>query len=297
MITMHTAAPNQTLPARTPRGNAPRLPMTPARRAWLAIGVPLCLVLVGWAGLDLVALAGQGQFKVSRDIPARAGRVNVNFSAGNILLQQVAGDQAKLTGTAHYSLIRPPFTTQVTAAGTDFGYNCNLPVGNCYLNATIGVPRGTPASVHTGGGNATAIGATGDITLISDGGNVSAERMSGDIALNTGGGNVSAERVSGHLTLNTGGGDITATAITAARVTAITDGGDITVVFTSVPTNVKVNTDGGDITIVVPPGSTHYNLTEDTGGGNISGGVPTDSSSANVITATSGGGNISVSES
>jgi hypothetical protein len=297
MITMHGTAPNQTLPARAPRGNAPRLPLTPARRAWLAIGVPVCLVLVGWAGLNLVALVGQGQFKVSRDIPASAGRVNVNFSAGNILLQQVAGDQAKLTGTAHYSLIRPPFTTQVTPAGTDFGYNCNLPVGDCYLNATIGVPRGTPASVYTGGGNATAIGATGDITLISDGGNVSAERMSGDIALNTGGGNVSAERVSGHLTLNTDGGDITATAITAARVTAITGGGDITVVFTSVPTNVKVSTDGGDITIIVPPGSTHYDLTEETDGGNISGGVPTDSSSANVITATSGGGDISVSES
>jgi len=299
MITMHGTAPNQTLPARTPRGKAPRLPMTPARRAWLAIGVPVCLVLVGWAGLNLVALVGQGQFKVSHDIPARARRVNVNvnFSSGNILLQEVAGSQAKLTGTAHYSLIRPPFTTQVTAAGTDFGYNCNLPVGNCYLNAAVSVPRGTPTSVYTGGGNATAIGTTGDVTLTSDGGNVSAERVSGDLTLNTGGGNVSAERVSGDLTLNTDGGDITATAITAARVMVSSGGGDITVVFTSVPTNVQVNTDGGNITIVLPPGSTHYNLTEHTDGGTTSGTVPTDSSSPNVITATSGGGNISVSQS
>jgi Putative adhesin len=297
MITMHTAAPNQTLPARALLGTSPRLPMTSARRAWLAIGVPFCLVLVGWAGLNLVALAGQGQFKVSHDIPASTGRVNVNFSSGNILLQEVAGDQAKLTGTAHYSLIRPPFTAQVTAAGTDFGYNCNLPVGNCYLNATVSVPRGTPTSVYTGGGNATAIGATGDVTLTSDGGNVSAERVSGDLTLNTGGGDVSAERVSGDLTLNTDGGDIAATAITAVRVTASSGGGNITVVFTSVPANVKVNTDGGNITIVLPPGSTHYNLTEHTDGGTTSVGVPTDSSSPNVITATSGGGNISVSQS
>jgi hypothetical protein len=315
MITMHTAAPNQTLPARALLGTSPRLPMTSARRAWLAIGVPFCLVLVGWTGLNLVALAGQGQFKVSHDIPASTGRVNVNFSSGNILLQEVAGDQAKLTGTAHYSLIRPPFTTQVTAAGTDFGYNCNLPVGNCYLNATVSVPRGTPTSVYTGGGNATAIGATGDVTLTSDGGNVSAERMSGDLTLNTGGGDVSAEQVSGDLTLNTGGGDVSAervsgdltlntdggdiaaTAITAVRVTASSGGGNITVVFTSVPANVKVNTDGGNITIVLPPGSTHYNLTEHTDGGTTSVGVPTDSSSPNVITATSGGGNISVSQS
>lgn len=276
---MHGTAPNQTLPARAPRGKAPRLPMTPARRAWLVIGVPVCLVLVGWAGLSLIALAGQGQFKVSHGIPASTRRVNVNFSSGNILLQPVAGDQAKLTGTAHYSLIRPAFTTQETAAGTDFRYNCNLPVGNCYLNATISVPRGTRTSVYTGGGNATAIGTTGDVTLTSDGGSVSAERVSGD------------------LTLNTGGGDITATTITAARVTASSGGGNITVVFTSVPTSVTVNTDGGNITILVPRGSTHYNLTEHTDGGTTSGRVPTDSSSPNVITATSGGGNISVSQS
>lgn len=294
---MYGTAPNQTLPAGAPRGEAPRLPMTPARRAWLAIGVPVCLVLVGWIGFSLVGLIGQGQFKVSHDIPASTGRVNVNFSSGSIRLQDVAGDQAKLTGTAHYSLIRPPFTAQVTAAGTDFGYHCHLPVGNCYLNATISVPRGTPASVHTGGGNATAIGTTGDVTLSSDGGSVSAERVSGDLALNTVGGNVSAERVSGNLTLNTDGGGITATAITAARVTASAGGGNITVVFTSVPTNVKVHTDGGNITIVVPPGSTHYNLTEHTDGGTTSRSVPTDSSSPHVITATSGGGNISVSES
>jgi hypothetical protein len=297
MITMQGAAPNQTLPARAPRGSAPRLPMTPARRAWLAIGVPVCLVLVGWAGLSLVAAVGQGQFKVSHDIPASTGRVNVNVSSGNILLQQVAGGQAQLTGTAHYSLIRPAFTTRVTAAGTDFGYNCNLPAGSCYLNAAISVPRGTPASVYTGGGNATAIGTTGDVTLTSDGGNVSAERVSGDLTLNTDGGDVSAERVSGQLTLNTGGGDITATAITAPRVTASTDGGNITVVFTSVPTSVMVNTDGGNITIIVPPGSTHYNLTERTAGGVTSGRIPTDSSSPNVITAISGGGDISVSQS
>ncbi len=276
---MQSAAPNQTLPAGVPRGTAPRLPMTPARRAWLAIGVPVCLVLVGWAGLSLVALVGQGQVKVGHDIPASAPRVNVNFSSGNILVQEAAGGQGRLTGTAHYSLIRPPFTAHVAATGTDFGYECNLPVGDCYLNATVSVPRGTPTSVYTGGGNATAIGTTGDVTLTSDGGSVSAERASGD------------------LTLVTDGGDITATEITATRVTASTGGGDITVVFTSVPTNVEVNTDGGNITIVVPRGSTHYRLTERTDGGTTSGSVPTDSSSANVITATSGGGNISVTES
>jgi hypothetical protein len=277
MITMRATAPGRTVPGRTVPVRRPR--GRPARRVWLAIGVPVCLVLIGWIGLNLVALAGQGQFPVGRGIPARAGRVNVNISSGAIRLQEVAGDQAKLAGTAHYSLVRPRFTTRVTPTATDFGYDCNFPVGNCYLNATVSVPRGTPASVHTGGGDATVIGTTGDVTLTSAGGNVSAERASGD------------------LTLNTDGGDVSATAITATRVTASTSGGDITVVFTSVPTDVKVTTDGGNVTIVVPRGSTHYNLTEHTDGGTTSSQVPTDSSSTHVLTATSRGGDISVRQS
>lgn len=277
MITMHGTA-SQT-PPRAPRGKAPRLPMTRGRRVCLAIGVPVCLVLAGGAGLSLAALAGQGQFAVSRDIPASSGRVNMNVSSGSVRLQGVAGEQVKLTGSAHYSLVRPRFTTQVTAAGTDLGYHCDLPVGNCYLNAALSVPRGTRTSVHTGGGDATAIGTTGAVTLTSQGGSLSAERVSGD------------------LTLSTGGGNIAATAITAARVTATTSGGKITVVFTSVPANVTVSTGGGDIRIVVPSGGTRYHLIERTAGGTTSGEIPTDSSSPHVITATSRGGNISVSES
>jgi hypothetical protein len=255
------------------------MPMTAARRLWLAIGIPVCLVLVGWIGLNLVALVGPGQFPVSHDIPASAGQVAVNVGEGSVRLQGVAGSQAKLTGTAHYTLVRPRFTAKVTSAGAGFGYDCKFPVGNCNLDATVSVPRGTATSVHTGGGDATVAGTAGAVTVTTDGGSVS------------------AERVSGNLTLTTDGGDITASAITAPRVTATTDGGDVTVMFARVPVNVNVTTDGGSITIVVPPGRTHYDLTEHTDGGSTSGQIPTDSSSPNVITATSRGGDITVRQS
>jgi Toastrack DUF4097 len=255
------------------------LPMTPARRVWLAIGVPVCLVVAGWVGLNLVALAGPGSFSVSHAIPARTGRVSVNVSSGRVHLQGTAGEAARLTGTAHYSLIRPPFTTRATAAGTDFGYRCDLPFGNCDLDATVSVPRGMATAVHTGGGRASVTGTTGDVSLSTDGGSVSAEHVSGD------------------LTLTTDGGNVTATAITAARVSASTSGGRVTLRFTRVPADVTVSTGGGDITIVLPPGGTHYRLTERAFGGTTSAHVPTDSSSPNVITATSDGGDISVSQS
>jgi hypothetical protein len=254
------------------------MPMTAARRLWLAIGIPVCLVLVGWISLNVIALIGPGQFPVSHDIRASARRVTVNVSEGNVHVQGITGGRAGLTGTAHYTLRRPRFTTTMTTAGQDFGYDCTFPVGNCGLDATLSVPRAMPTSVRTSG-DATVRGTTGAVTLT------------------TNSGNVSAQRVSGRLTLTTGGGDITASAITAPRVTARTSGGNVTVVFTGVPANVTVTTDGGDITIVVPPGRTHYHLTEHTDGGTTSGQIPTDSSSPNVITATARGGNISVRQS
>jgi hypothetical protein len=263
----------------TMNGIAARLPMTPGRRLWLAIGLPVGLVLIGWIGFNLVALIGQAQYPVSQAIPASAHRVTVNVGQGNVHLQGTTGDQARLTGTAHYTLVRPRLTTRVTTAGTDFGYDCTFPVGNCGLDVTVSVPRARPASVRTGGGGAP----------LPDTARAGAQT--------TDGGNVLAQRVSGNLTLTTDGGDITASAITAPRVTAHTSGGNVTVVFARVPANVTVSTDGGDITIVVPPGPTHYRLTEHTTGGTAHGQIPTDSSSPNVITATTSGGNITIRQS
>lgn len=256
------------------------MPMTAGRRLWLAIGLPVCLVLVAWIGLNLVAVIGPGQFPVRHDVPVRGGRVTVNVSEGRVHLQGGLGGQATLTGAAHYTLVRPRLTTTVSPAGTEFGYDCKFPVGNCDLDATVTVPRGTASAVHTGGGDATVQGTSSAVTVT------------------TNGGNVSADQVSGNLTLTTDGGDITAAAITAPWVAATTSGGgDVTVVFTRVPVNVSVTTDGGSITIVVPPGRTHYRLTEHTGGGTTSGQIPTDSSSPDVITATTRGGDITVRQS
>ena len=273
---MYGTLTSETPPAGKGSAEAPPLPLTRARRAALAIGVPLCLIFTAYTGLSLVAGVGQGHFPVSYAFPAGTGNANVSVSGGDVTVRQAAGTGAQLTGTATYSLIRPDLKTRHLTGGVAIRYNCMIPAGDCGLDATLSVPAQTVASVSTGGGDATAVGTTGDVTLSTDGGDVT------------------ADRVSGVLSLNTDGGTIHGTAITATQVSAHSGGGDIEIVFTQVPRDVHVDTGGGNVTIVVPPGSAQYHVTANTGGGTVSESVPLNTSSPNVITAASGGGDITI---
>ena len=252
--------------------------MTRARRVALALGVPACLALTAWGAFAIVGEIGQGQFPVSDTIPVSDGQVTAHFGGGSVHLDQGGVGQAKVTGTAHYSLVRPTFTAQRVAGGASFGYNCDLPVGNCGLDATVSVPAGTTTAISTDGGDATVTGTTGDVTLSSGGGNVTADHAHGDLALTTDGGNING------------------TALTAARVTAGTGGGDIQIEFATVPTNVRITSDGGNITLIVPRGATQYNVNASSAGGNVSDSLPINSSSADTITATTGGGDVTLRE-
>jgi hypothetical protein len=294
---------------------APAFPMTRGRRAALAVGVPVCLLLVAYMGLDLVATFGQGRYPVSYTVPASARALTLNVAAGQVLIKQAAAGPATIAGTARYSLIRSTVTERTVGGDTTVRYHClALPVGNCELDATATVPAGMPVSANTDGGNATVTGITGRVTLSSGGGNVAADRTSGPLTLDTSGGNIKATDVtSPALTATTGGGDITAvgvsaaaisattsggnikaTGVSSAAVTASSGGGNIEVVFASVPHDVQVNTSGGNITLVLPPGDTQYHVNAHTDGGSVTDGLTQNTYSKNVITATSGGGNITL---
>jgi hypothetical protein len=275
---MQPTAASETFPNGTGPAHPRALPMTRARRVALALGVPACLALTAWGAFAIVGEIGQGHFPVSDTIPVSGGKVTVHFGGGSVLLQQGAAGQAKLTGTAHYSLVRPTFTAQRVGDGVSFGYNCDLPVGNCGLDATVTVPAGTATAISTDGGNATVTGTTGDVTMSSGGGNVTAHHAAGD------------------LTLTTGGGNINGTALTAARVTAGTGGGDVQIEFATVPGNIHITSDGGNITIMVPRGTTQYNVNASSAGGNVTDSLPINTSSPHTITATTGGGDITLRE-
>jgi hypothetical protein len=215
--------------------------MTRARRVALALGVPACLALTAWGAFAIVGEIGQGHFPVSATIPVSGGNVTAHFGGGSVLLQQGAAGQANLTGTAHYSLVRPTFTAQRAGDGVSFGYNCDLPVGNCGLDATVTVPDGTATAISTDGGNATVTGTTGDVTLSSGGGNVTADHAAGDLTLTTGGGNITI---------------IVPRGTTQYNVNAGSAGGNVTdslPIDTSSPHTITATTGGGDITLREAP--------------------------------------------
>ena len=284
--------------ARSPGGGRGALPLTPARRVALLIGVPVCLALTGFAGLNIAALFGRGYIHFSHAFPASTKRLSVTASGGDIVLKQVTTGPARLSGSGYYSLIRPNLTESTSVGSAAFGYPCALPIGDCGLSMTVDVPAGTAVTISTGGGDLTADHLAGDLTLGTDGGNIRAADATGDVTMTTGGGDVTADHVAGgHLTLGTDGGNIQATAVADPRLAATSGGGDIEIVFTVVPRDVTVSTDGGNVTIVVPRGSTQYHVSASTEGGNVTDTIPDSASSTDEITATSGGGDITIEQS
>ena len=271
MRTAPTTGP-VTIPPRRPAA----LRMTPGRWATLAIGVPIALVLIGWSAFSLVASIGGASFPVSATIPVQNGRVVASTGGGDITVHQgrVSGGTARLTGKVEYSLVRPTFTV----SGSGISLQCDVPTGNCGLNATLDVPSHTAVDLNTGGGNMQVSGIQGNVTLDSSGGNLTASHLGGV------------------LNFTTSGGDVDGSGLFSPHVTTGSGGGNVTLVFTAVPEYVKISSSGGDITIVVPSGNASYAITSNASGGDYHSTVPTNDASPHSIQVDSGGGNISIAE-
>ena len=263
-------------PVTSPPGPPPALRMTPGRWITLAIGVPIALVCIGWSAFSLVASIGQASFPVSTTIPVQNGRLVASTGGGDINVHQgqASSGTARLTGRVDYSLVRPRFT--VSSSGISL--QCDVPTGNCGLNATLDVPSHTAVDLNTGGGNMQVTGIQGNVTLDSAGGNVTASGLGGV------------------LDFGTSGGDVDGSGLFSPHVTTDSGGGNVTLVFTKVPDYVKVDSSGGDITIVVPRGNASYAIKSQASGGSYSAQVPTNDASRHTIQVDSGGGNVNITE-
>jgi DUF4097 and DUF4098 domain-containing protein YvlB len=274
--------------------------MTPARWVTLAIGVPVLLTLIGWIGFTVVDQSAHGSFPVNyAGIPVQHGQLSVSVNSGDVTVRQAQGATARLTGTVRYGLFRPSLSTSTTASGTEVDVNCSdVNSGNCGLSGTLDVPPLTSLTLSSGGGNLTVPDVARSVSLTSDGGDVAVSGIPGLAAVSTGGGNLTAGDLAGPMQFTTDGGDINGNDLTAPSLNAGSGGGNVTVVFTSVPANLAITSDGGDITIELPQGPTAYYVTSSSDGGDDSVSVPTSPNpkAANKINVDSGGGNISITD-
>lgn len=286
-------APSPTRPVIPPAARA-RQPITPGQRVALVIGAPVLLVLIGWTGLNFVALVGQASFPVRDTIPVRGSQVTARIDSGDVMLRQAAsavqGRTAELTGTAHYSLFRPA----ITVSGSTVRYPCSVPVGNCTLNATLQVPARTAVSLSTSGGDATIPSFTGSrLTVNTDGGDLTAGDLGGNLDLSTGGGDVTIRTVDGPIQVNTNGGDLTVNAMRARTASISSGGGDVSLACATAPDSLQINSNGGDVTLIVPRGQ--YQVYPNANGGVVSNSVGDDPTAGKSITVDSGGGDITIS--
>ena len=271
-------------------------PMTAGRWVALALGVPVALAIIGWAGLSGVAFAAQASYPVRLAVPVHGSTVRLSAGSADVRVTQAAGRQLRLTGTAHYSLIRSTVTWHATPSGVTVSPRCHFVTGVCFFDFHAVVPGGKRALLSTGSGNVTLAGLSGPVSAGTGSGDISGVTLSGpNVTLKTGSGNISIAGLAGaHVIASAGSGDISIAGLAGAHVIASAGSGDITLTFTKVPVHVRVDDGSGDVTLVLPPGSTLYRVNATTDSGNREVTVPTSSVSQHVITVSDGSGNISI---
>lgn len=276
-----------------------RLRMTPGRRAALALGVPLALILIAWTGFSFVSLIGSASFPIGQDIGVpRSGPLSLSTGGGNLTVRQGQGGTARLAGTVQYSLVRPDVTVVPTAAGAAIRVGCPvIAQGNCTLDATLAVPPRTAVALSSGGGDLSVSGIDSDVTLTSGGGNVAVSGVAGTVSVSTNGGDLTADNLARTLSFATNGGNINGTALTSPDVAAESTGGDVTLAFTEPPRRLVIQSNGGNITVELPHNNVGYDVVTSADGGNVSDDqVNISTRSPDTFTADSGGGDITITE-
>jgi hypothetical protein len=269
--------------------------MTTGRRVALAIGVPVALAIIGWTALTLVATFGQASYRVSLRIPVHGPSVTVSVDSGQVGISGGAPGVVRVHGQVHYALVRPGISWQRTPSGISLQSRCHSVTGPCSFDYQVAMPAGAAADVTDGSGDLAARGLHGPVTLHTDSGQISATALTGDVLISNQSGDVTAAGLSGrNVVIRAGSGNIAATGLTGPGVTVTNQSGDVTLIFASVPSRVRVTCDSGDIKLVLPPGNTAYHLEARTSSGTTDLRVPKDTSSPHVVTVTDQSGDISV---
>jgi Putative adhesin len=253
------------------------MPMTPARRVILILGVPVALALLAAAACNAVAQTYQVGYRVHVSVQPSGQRARVSVDNASATVRPGAGSRIVVDGMLRGSLARPAFGWRPIASGLALHTSCWLGfAGSCTMAFDISVPGEVPVAVTDASGDLTASGLRGQVTL-SDG--------SGDIT---------ASGLSGSVRLSDGSGDIAVTGLAGTDVTGREGSGDITLTFTKVPRRVDITAASGDITLILPRGPATYQVYASSASGDVSDLLKQGPSPPCVIVASSGSGDVSI---
>jgi Toastrack DUF4097 len=216
------------------------MPMTPARRVILILGVPVALVFLLAFAYNAVSQTYQVGYRVHVSAPPGGQQARLSIDNADATVRPGGGSRIVVDGTLRGSLHRPAFSWRPSAAGLVLHSSCLLGfTGSCTMAYDISVPRGLPVTVTDATGNLTVSGLSGQVTL-SDG--------SGDITL-------TFTKVPKRVDVTDGSGDVTLIlprGSTAYRVRARSASGDVsdTVKTSGSSPNVIIASSGsGDVSI------------------------------------------------
>lgn len=278
------------------------LPMTTARRAALAIGVPLALLSFGLAGLHLVAWAAQDSYHVSLTVPVHGRTATMSFGSGHITLRPGTAGGIHVTGRAHYAFTRPRVTWRETPSGVIVDSQCHQfsgLAGRCSFDYTVAVPSGMNTHVTGKAGELTASGLAGPLTLESSAGDIRLSALSGDVRVRGRAGEITGQDLTGAVVaVSNEAGEISLRGVASQDVTVTNRAGDIIVVFVEIPQRVIITQAAGDVSLVLPRGNTSYDIQTSLSAGKLSTGpgVVRNAASQHLISVTDRAGNVTITE-
>jgi hypothetical protein len=216
------------------------MPMTPARRVILILGVPVVFAFLLVAAYNAVSQTYQVGYHVHVSAPPGGRQAWVSIDNADAIVRPGADSRIVVDGTLRGSLRRPAFSWRPAGAGLVLHSSCLLGfTGSCTMAYDVSVPRGLPVTVTDATGNLTVSGFSGQVTL-SDG--------SGDITL-------TFAKAPKRVAVTDGSGDITLIlprGSTAYQVRARSASGDVSDAVKTSPSspNVIIASDGsGDVSI------------------------------------------------
>jgi DUF4097 and DUF4098 domain-containing protein YvlB len=198
------------------------LPMTPARRTALVIGVPAAVALIAtctllWARglLRWAASTDTVGYSVAFSTPVRDGQVRVSSSNGDMVFRtSPTARRISVHGHLSGSVARPAFSHPVTATGLHLNSYCNVPFGNCNINFGVTAPAGLPVTLNDAFGHLTAGHLPGPVTLSDNSGDIYTSDLGGRIQLSDQFGNINASRLHGSMRVVNNSGDINVSSLT-----------------------------------------------------------------------------------